>query len=94
MTCCWPSGPPAIGATAELSRTVAPDDIDRFTQISGDRNPLHYDADAAKASRLGGIVVQGGNDRRGGEPHPHGQDHHQGNESALHQRMPHGPAPV
>jgi len=23
MTTCWPSGPPAIGATAELSRTIA-----------------------------------------------------------------------
>jgi len=29
MTCRWPSGPPAIGATAELSRTVAPDGIER-----------------------------------------------------------------
>jgi acyl dehydratase len=60
MTSCWPSGPPRIGATAELSRTVAPDDIYRFTQISGDRNPLHYDPAAAKASRFGEIVVQGG----------------------------------
>jgi acyl dehydratase len=60
MTSCWPGGPPAIGATAELSRTIGPDDIDRFTQISGDRNPLHYDPAAAKASRFGEIVVQGG----------------------------------
>jgi len=60
MTTCWPSGPPAIGATAELSRTVVSDDIERFTQISGDRNPLHYDPAAARASRFGEIVVQGG----------------------------------
>ena len=60
MTCCWPSGPPAIGATAELSRAVDLDDIERFTQISGDRNPLHYDPAAAMASRFGEIVVQGG----------------------------------
>jgi len=60
MTSCWPSGPPAISATAELSRTIAPGDIARFTQISGDRNPLHYDPVAAKASRFGEIVVQGG----------------------------------
>jgi hypothetical protein len=39
MNSCWPSGPPAIGQTAELSRAVAPGDIERFTQISGDRNP-------------------------------------------------------
>jgi len=60
MTSCWPSGAPEIGATAELSRTVTPDDISLFTQISGDRNPLHYDPAAAKASRFGEIVVQGG----------------------------------
>ena len=59
MNSCWPSGPPAIGQT-ELSRAVAPDDIERFTQISGDRNPLHYDPAAAKASRFGEIIVQGG----------------------------------
>jgi len=35
-------------------------DIERFTEISGDRNPLHYDEDVAKASRFGEIVVQGG----------------------------------
>ena len=34
--------------------------IERFTQISGDRNPLHYDPAAAKASRFGEIIVQGG----------------------------------
>ena len=60
MTSCWPSGPPAIGTTAELSRTIGPDDIERFTDISGDRNPLHYDLAAARASRFGEIVVQGG----------------------------------
>jgi len=35
-------------------------DIERFTEISGDRNPLHYDADVARASRFGEIIVQGG----------------------------------
>jgi len=35
MTSCWPSWPPANGTTAELSRTMGPDDIDRFTDISG-----------------------------------------------------------
>ena len=29
MTSCWPSGPPAISTTAELSRTIGPDDIPR-----------------------------------------------------------------
>jgi len=31
-----------------------------FTEIGGDRNPLHYDEAAANASRFGEIVVQGG----------------------------------
>ncbi len=51
---------PVVGQTAELSRTVGADDIALFTLISGDRNPLHYDQAAAKASRFGEIVVQGG----------------------------------
>ena len=56
----WPAGPPSVGDVAEMSRTVTASDIERFTQISGDRNPLHYDVDAARASRFGEIVVQGG----------------------------------
>jgi acyl dehydratase len=51
---------PFVGQTAQLSRTVADNDIALFTEISGDRNPLHYDEVAAKASRFGEIVVQGG----------------------------------
>jgi len=31
-----------------------------FTAISGDRNPLHYDEEIAKATKFGRIVVQGG----------------------------------
>ena len=60
MSSPWPDGPPTVGDVAELSRTVSAADIERFTQISGDRNPLHYDLDAAKFSRFGEIVVQGG----------------------------------
>ena len=56
----WPAGMPRVGQTAERCRTVAPTDIERFTEISGDRNPLHYDEAVAKASRFGEIVVQGG----------------------------------
>ena len=56
----WPDGAPSVGDVAELSRTVSATDIQRFTQISGDRNPLHYNLDAAKSSRFGEIVVQGG----------------------------------
>jgi acyl dehydratase len=43
-----------------MRRVVSTADIERFTEISGDRNPLHYDLAAARASRFGEIVVQGG----------------------------------
>ena len=56
----WPNGAPRPGDRAELSRKVEAADIERFTQISGDRNPLHYDERAARAARFGEIVVQGG----------------------------------
>lgn len=56
----WPHGPPLVAARAERTRVVEARDIERFTQISGDRNPLHYDAEFAEATRFGGIVVQGG----------------------------------
>ena len=56
----WPGGVPRVGQTAERSRTVAPTDIERFTEISGDRNPLHYDEEAARSTVFGEIVVQGG----------------------------------
>ena len=48
------------GTTASRSRTVTDEDIERFTAMTGDRNPLHYDAELAAATRFGGIVVQGG----------------------------------
>ncbi len=56
----WPNGRPAVGKRATRSRLVEARDIERFTEISGDRNPLHYDEAVARATRLGGIVVQGG----------------------------------
>src|SRR5512132_3790155 len=56
----WERGVPKVGQKAERSRLVVARDIALFTEISGDRNPLHYDEAAAKASRFGEIVVQGG----------------------------------
>jgi len=56
----WPGGIPRVGQVAERSRTVNAKDIERFTEISGDRNPLHYDEAVAKATPFGGIIVQGG----------------------------------
>ena len=56
----WSSGPPRVGLTASRSRLVTERDIALFTELSGDRNPLHYDAALAARTRFGGIVVQGG----------------------------------
>ena len=56
----WPHGMPAVGDRAERSRKVSQRDIELFTEISGDRNPLHYDRQAAATTSFGGIVVQGG----------------------------------
>jgi acyl dehydratase len=56
----WPDGAPVVGQRAERSRVVGPKDIELFTAISGDRNPLHYDAERVKHTRFGEIVVQGG----------------------------------
>ncbi len=56
----WPNGIPTVGQTARRAREVTVQDIEAFTALSGDRNPLHYDAEIAKATRFGGIVVQGG----------------------------------
>lgn len=56
----WPNGIPEVGQTAQRSRGVLSRDIELFTEISGDRNPIHYDEELARATRFGGIVVQGG----------------------------------
>ena len=51
---------PQVGATAARSRTISARDIELFTELTGDRNPLHYDEEAAARSRFGGLIVQGG----------------------------------
>ena len=49
-----------VGDTARRSRLVTVRDIELFTELTGDRNPLHYDEEAAARSRFGGIITQGG----------------------------------
>lgn len=53
-------GMPAAGNFAERSRIVGIRDIELFSEITGDRNPLHYDEAAARGSVFGGLIVQGG----------------------------------
>lgn len=51
---------PLVGQVARRSRQITARDVELFTALTGDRNPLHYDADAAVATPFGGVIVQGG----------------------------------
>lgn len=49
-----------VGDTATRSKEITERDIKLFTELSGDRNPLHYDRRLAGNTQFGGIIVQGG----------------------------------
>jgi acyl dehydratase len=49
-----------IGSVARRTRTVTRRDIELFSEITGDRNPIHYDDELAARSRFAAVVVQGG----------------------------------
>jgi acyl dehydratase len=51
---------PKVGDTARRAKTVTRRDIELFTELTGDRNPLHYDEDLAARTRFGAVIVQGG----------------------------------
>ena len=50
---------PAIGTEATLSRTITEDDILLFAVVSGDKNPLHLDAEYAERSLFGKRIAHG-----------------------------------
>jgi acyl dehydratase len=54
------AGRPALGRRAERSRTTTMRDVEMFTEMTGDKNPIHYDVELATASPFGGLIVQGG----------------------------------
>ncbi|MBB1653049.1 MULTISPECIES: MaoC family dehydratase [Delftia] len=54
------NGMPRVGDAATRDKTMSRRDIELFTEISGDRNPLHFDEALARASPFGGLIVQGG----------------------------------
>jgi len=49
-----------VGEKARRSLTLTQEHVDTFARLTGDYNPLHFDAGFAKATRFGGLVVQGG----------------------------------
>ncbi|WP_054310643.1 MaoC family dehydratase [Mesorhizobium sp. 1M-11] len=53
-------GRPVVGAFAERKRRTRMGDIEAFTEMTGDRNPLHYDRELAEKSVFGKLIVQGG----------------------------------
>jgi acyl dehydratase len=53
-------GRPVPGSRAERSRMTTMRDVEMFTEITGDRNPIHYDAELAEKSPFGVLIVQGG----------------------------------
>ena len=49
-----------VGEKAQRSLTLTQEHVETFARLTGDYNPLHFDADFAKSTRFGGLVVQGG----------------------------------
>ena len=49
-----------IGQRARRTQTVTAREVELYAQITGDRNPLHFDADFAARTRFGRLVAQGG----------------------------------
>ena len=52
--------PPAVGARATWTRTITAADVEAYAEMTGDRNPLHFDEAFATSTRAGGLIVQGG----------------------------------
>jgi acyl dehydratase len=54
------NGKPALHQSSERSRVTKMEDIHAFTEMTGDRNPVHYDEELAKKTPFGKLIVQGG----------------------------------
>lgn len=51
---------PRVGDTARRTLTLTQDHVRDYAQLTGDFNPLHFDADFARRTRFERLVVQGG----------------------------------
>ena len=49
-----------VGQKASRSLTLTPEHVRLYSEITGDRNPLHFDEQFAAATKFGRLVVQGG----------------------------------
>ena len=51
---------PTIGQTASRTLTLTKQHVETFAALTGDYNPLHFDADFVSRTKFGKLVVQGG----------------------------------
>jgi acyl dehydratase len=52
--------PPAVGQRGTWTRTFTADDVEAFAALTGDHNPLHFDAGFAGRTPPGALIVHGG----------------------------------
>ena len=50
----------AVGTIARRTAIITSEMVETYANITGDRNPLHFDEAFASATRLGRLVAQGG----------------------------------
>ena len=55
----WPRGKPAVGQKARRTRHVVSRDIELFTEMSGDRNPIHLSEHFAAKTQFGKRIAHG-----------------------------------
>lgn len=55
-----PLGSLKVGDVATFERTMRAEYTDMYAEITGDRNPLHFNADYAASTRFEGLVCHGG----------------------------------
>ncbi len=48
-----------VGQSASYERTVTADDVEKFGEVSGDFNPLHFDDEYAKGTIFRGRIAHG-----------------------------------
>ena len=48
-----------VGDSAEVSKTVADEDVRAFAELTGDRNPVHLDEEYAAQTRFGRRIAHG-----------------------------------
>ncbi len=49
-----------VGQKAQREMKVDEETVQRYAEITGDYNPLHFDAEFARRTRFGRLIAQGG----------------------------------